>query len=121
VDTTKRRFPNSTADIKLELNFEYRFKLFWKLEGAFFMDAGNIWAVRKEDNREGALFQWDKFYKEFALDSGLGLRFDFSFFLFRTDFGMKMRDPSRPEGNRWIVGKTGWNGYAINIGIGYPF
>ena len=120
---TIKKFPNSTGDIKLEINFEYRFKLFWKLEGAFFMDAGNIWAIRKEDNREGALFEWDKFYKEFALDSGLGFRFDFSFFLVRTDIGMKMRDPAQLEGSRWIIGsrKLGRNDFVFNLGIGYPF
>jgi outer membrane protein assembly factor BamA len=123
-DTTRiRKFPNSTGDIKLEINFEYRFKLFWKLEGAFFMDAGNIWAIRKEDNRAGALFEWDKFYKEFAMDSGLGFRFDFSFFLVRTDIGMKLRDPSEPEGNRWIPGSRKFtrSDFVFNLGIGYPF
>lgn len=123
-DTTRvRKFPNSTGDIKLEINFEYRFKLFWKLEGAFFMDAGNIWAIRKEDNREGALFEWDKFYKELAMDTGLGFRFDFSFFLVRTDIGMKLRDPSQPEGSRWIPGsrKLNRSDFVFNLGIGYPF
>ena len=117
------RYPNSTGDIKLELNFEYRFKLFWKLEGAFFVDAGNIWAIRKEESREGALFKWNNFYKEYALDSGLGIRFDFSFFIFRTDVGMKMRDPSLPEGKRWITGsrKLTTSDFALQIGIGYPF
>lgn len=118
-----KKYPNSSADLKLELNFEYRFKLFWILEGAFFMDAGNIWAIRKEDTRPGALFQWDRFYKEIALDSGLGFRFDFSFFLARFDVGMKMRDPSQPVGNRWILGTRKLNSgdFAFNIGIGYPF
>lgn len=121
--TSSSKYPNSTGDIKIELNFEYRFKLFWKLEGAFFMDAGNIWAIRKEDNREGGWFQPKSFYKEFAMDSGLGFRFDFSFFIFRTDIGMKMRDPSLPEGERWILGnrKLVRDDFAFQIGIGYPF
>jgi len=118
-----KRYPNSSADLKLEVNFEYRFKLFWVLEGGFFMDAGNIWAIRKDDTRPGALFQWNRFYKEIALDSGLGFRFDFSFFLVRLDFGLKMRDPSQAAGNRWILGtrKLTSDDYAFNIGIGYPF
>jgi outer membrane protein assembly factor BamA len=118
-----RKFPNSSGDIKLEFNFEYRFKLFWKLEGAFFVDAGNIWAIRKEDNREGALFEWNRFYKELALDSGLGFRFDFSFFLVRADVGMKMRDPSQLSGNRMIIGnrRLTRDDFVFNIGIGYPF
>jgi outer membrane protein assembly factor BamA len=123
VSSKVRRFPNSTGDIKLEFNMEYRFKLFWVLEGALFMDAGNIWAIRKEGNSPGALFQWDRFYKELALDSGIGMRFDFSFFLFRVDVGMKMIDPSQDIGNRFIFGSRSisWNDLALNIGIGYPF
>jgi len=123
-DTSQsQRYPNSTGDVKLELNVEYRFKLFWILEGALFVDAGNIWAITKEDNRPGALFQWDKFYKDIAIDSGIGLRFDLEFVLFRTDLGMKMRDPGLNAGNRWITGtrKLQWNDFAFNIGIGYPF
>lgn len=121
-DTTNRtRYPNITGDIKLEFNFEYRFKLFWVLEGAFFVDAGNIWAIRKEDNRDGSWFQAKSFYKELAMDSGLGFRFDFSFFIFRTDIGMQMRDPSLPKNERWILGDLKRDNFAFQIGIGYPF
>jgi hypothetical protein len=116
-------YPNQVADIKLEANFEYRFRLFWKFEGAFFIDAGNIWAIRPEDEREGALFEWNRFYKEIAIGTGLGIRLDFNFFLIRGDFGLKLRDPALPEGKRFIPTNRGvkTNDLKFQFGIGYPF
>lgn len=117
------RFPNQTGDIKLEANAEFRFKLFWILEGALFVDAGNIWYLQS-DEFEGGLFRKDEFYKEFAVGSGFGTRINLSFFVFRLDLGVKLRDPSLREGNRWILGSRSldWqNDFTINIGIGYPF
>ena len=113
-------FANSLGDIKLEANLEYRFKLFWVLESAFFLDAGNIWSISSAEDREGALFEWNTFYDDVAVGTGLGLRFDFSFFLIRTDFGLKLRDPSRPQGNKWI-GNMKTENWTIQFGIGYPF
>ncbi len=116
-------YPNQTADIKLEGNVEYRFKLFWLLDGALFVDAGNIWAITKNDERPGARFLWDKFYKDIAVGTGFGTRFDFSFFIFRLDLGMKLRDPALPLNHRWIIGnqKLNKSDFTLNIGIGYPF
>lgn len=112
---------NQTADIKLELNAEYRFKLFWLLEGAIFADAGNVWNIR--GSVDDGLFQWKSFYKQIAVGVGTGLRVDFSYFLFRLDMGVKARDPSRKPGDRWMLGKyrTRWDDIAFNIAIGYPF
>ena len=116
------KFDNQTADIKLEANVEYRFKLFWVLEGAFFLDAGNIWDIRKNNAREGGLFKFDEFYKQIALGTGFGTRFDFNFVLFRIDFGLKLYDPSELQGVRWrpFAGYTS-NDFAFNFAIGYPF
>lgn len=117
------RFPNQTGDIKLEANLEYRFKLFWLLEGAFFIDAGNVWNLQS-DEFEGGLFRKEEFYKEFAIGSGFGTRLDFSFFIFRIDLGVKLRDPALPDGQRWIIGnrRLNWtDDFTVNIGIGYPF
>lgn len=119
-----RSFPNRTADIKLEANIEYRFSMFWLLEGALFMDAGNIWAIDHNDKREGARFDFNGFYKDIAVGTGVGLRFDFSFFIFRLDMGLKLRDPAEPDDKRWIHLHRGLNfnnDVAFNIGIGYPF
>lgn len=97
--------------------------MFWLLEGAFFLDVGNVWFLNS-DQFEGGLFHKDRFYKEFAVGSGFGTRFDFSFFIFRLDLGVKLRDPALPEDNRWIIGNRAlsWqDDFTVNIGIGYPF
>lgn len=119
---SRTRFPNQTGDIKLEANIEYRFKMFWVIEGALFIDAGNVWNLNS-DEFEGGLFRKDQFYKEFAVGSGIGARFDFSFFIFRLDLGLKLRNPARIDGERWIpMQDLTWNDdVTINIGIGYPF
>jgi outer membrane protein assembly factor BamA len=120
---TTTRYSNQTADIKLEANLEYRFKLFWVLEGALFVDAGNIWAINKNDDRVGALFELDKFYNDIAVGTGFGTRFDFSFFIFRFDLGIKTRDPEYDAGQKWIFGprKLAREDFVLNLGIGYPF
>lgn len=116
-------YPNQSADIKLEANIEYRFKLFWMLEGALFVDAGNIWAINRFDNREGAQFHFDRFYNEFAVGTGLGLRLVSSYFILRADLGLKLRDPSLEDGARWIPQNRSFNmsDLNFNIAIGYPF
>jgi outer membrane protein assembly factor BamA len=114
-------FLNQTADIKIELNAEYRFKLFWILEGALFLDAGNIWTYNYDEARPGTQFQFNKFLKDFALGTGTGFRFDFTFVIGRLDLGMKLRDPRAGEG--WIPGRRayGRRDFSLVLGIGYPF
>jgi outer membrane protein assembly factor BamA len=116
-------YPNQSADIKLEGNLEYRFRLLGRVEGAFFLDAGNIWAINKNDNREGALFKFDRFYNEIAVGTGTGLRFNFNYFIFRLDLGMKLRDPSLESGKRFIIGNYPVNAdhFNLSFAIGYPF
>jgi outer membrane protein assembly factor BamA len=116
-------YPNQSSDVKLEANLEYRFKLVSFLEGALFLDAGNIWAINEKDNREGAQFELDKFYKQIALGTGTGFRFDFTYFIFRLDLGMKLRDPSQNLGNGWIVGNRPITAddFSLSFAIGYPF
>ena len=121
-DDTK--FLNQTADIKLEANAEYRFKLFWILEGALFLDAGNIWAYYNDSARPGAHFTFNKFYKDIAVGTGTGLRFDFKFVIGRIDLGMKLRDPLLTGGSKWIMMRRPYNfrdDYTVVIAIGYPF
>ena len=122
-DTTTGKYKYNTGDIKLEANIEFRFKLFWIVEGALFTDVGNIWSISKSDLRNGVLFKWNKFYKDLAVGSGLGLRFNFSFFIFRTDLGVKMRNPANDIGKRWIFsgGSPTTKDLALNIAIAYPF
>lgn len=124
-DTTSKPFISSNkGEIRIEANIEYRFKFIWITEGAVFLDAGNMWT--RYEWGEGSAFTWRNFYKEIALGTGVGIRFDFSYFLIRTDFGFKLRDPKLPEGSRWIDLNRQVN-YPLNrrftfhFGIGYPF
>ena len=117
-------FLNQTADIKLEANAEYRFKLFWILEGALFLDAGNIWTYNDDPAQPGSQFILKKFYKDIALGTGTGLRFDFKFVIGRVDLGMKLRDPAIQSGSKWIIMNRPYNfrdDFTFVIGIGYPF
>lgn len=116
-------YPNSVGDFKLEANVEYRFKLFWLLEGALFVDAGNVWNINsKYEDRQGAVLRND-FYKQVAVGTGAGLRLDASFVLLRFDWGIKVKDPSKEEGNRFVLLDNGkWlSNTTFNIAIGYPF
>jgi outer membrane protein assembly factor BamA len=114
-------YPNQAGDIKLEANLEYRFKLISRLEGALFLDVGNIWSVN--DNRPGTNFKFNSFYKEFAVGTGTGLRFDFTYVVIRLDLGLKLRDPAIQDGSKWIIGKRKLTGSDLNLNfaIGYPF
>ncbi|WP_372775283.1 BamA/TamA family outer membrane protein [Mangrovibacterium sp.] len=122
-EAAEDEYPNQSADIKLEGNIEYRYPLLGIVEGAFFLDAGNIWAINSSDNRDGALFKFDEFYKQIAIGTGTGLRFDFNYFVFRLDLGFKLRDPSLPEGRRFIIGNYPITSEHFNLSfaIGYPF
>lgn len=115
--------PNQTGDMKLEANIEYRFDMFWKVAGAVFADAGNIWALKADDTEDGqaSLFKVSDFGKSIAANWGVGLRLDFGFLLLRLDLGMKIHDPAREQ--RW-VNPGQWlkrDNYALHFGVGYPF
>lgn len=115
--------PNQTGDMKLEANIEYRFDMFWKVAGAVFADAGNIWTLNTDGTQSSneAMFKWNTFSESIAANWGLGLRLNFGFMLLRVDMGMKVHDPVRE--NKW-VSPDQWlkkDGYALHFGVGYPF
>jgi outer membrane protein assembly factor BamA len=117
-------FLNQTADIKIEANAEYRFKLVWILHGALFLDAGNIWSYNYDQARPGSQFKINKFYNDIAVGTGAGFRFDLSFVLMRADLGMKLRDPWISSGSKWIVMNRPYNfkdDFTLVVAIGYPF
>lgn len=87
-------FLNQTGDFKLDLNAEYRTYLFWKLDAAVFVDAGNIWTLRDYPEQPGGQFKMDTFIKELACSYGLGFRFNFDYFILRFDLGMKAINPA---------------------------
>jgi outer membrane protein assembly factor BamA len=108
------------ANMKITLSAEHRFNLIGRFNGAIFVDAGNIWNVLDDVEDEDATFEGFNSLKNIAVGSGLGLRYDFSFFVLRLDLGFKTYDPSRPIGNRWFKNYNLGNA-VYNIGINYPF
>lgn len=86
-------FINQTGDLKLDLNLEYRTHLFWKFDGAAYIDAGNIWTLRNYEEQQGGQFKIGEFYKQLAFAYGLGLRLNFNYFILRFDTGMKAISP----------------------------
>ncbi len=115
--------PSQIGDMKLEANVEYRFPLVWKLEGALFVDAGNIWNIpRKEVNDTTGVFSFNNLGESIGLDWGLGIRMNLGFLLIRVDGGLRLHDPARAEGNRWVPVREWFpKNYAIHFGVGYPF
>jgi len=85
------------------------------------VDAGNIWLNKKNTNLLGAEFQFDRFYREFAIGAGFGTRFDFGFFVLRFDAAIPLRDPSMSPSDRWVLPHTTLKKINFNLGIGYPF
>lgn len=119
--------PDQSGDLKLEINSEWRKKLFSIVHGAIFIDAGNIWLYNNDPDRPGAQFS-SRFLSELAVGTGVGLRFDISFLVLRGDVAFPIRKPHLPEGERWVLseinfGSKEWRkqNLILNIGIGYPF
>jgi hypothetical protein len=108
------------ANFKLAFNAELRFPLIRDLKGAIFADVGNIWNVLDDVNVESFQFTGLEDLKELAVATGIGLRYDFGFFVFRLDTGFKTYDPGLPEGARWFKDYNFANA-VYNIGINYPF
>ncbi len=114
---------NQTGDMKLEANIEYRFNMFWKVDGAVFVDAGNVWTLRDTggENSAASKLMMRTFAKSIAANWGIGIRLDLNFLLLRLDMGMRLHDPARES--RWVRPDQ-WlerDGYAIHFGVGYPF
>lgn len=110
------------GDIWLEANLEYRFPLYSFLNGAFFVDAGNIWLLRENEDFPGGTLNLKKLPASIALDTGIGFRFDFSFFIFRIDGGLPVYDPGKLTDSRWFrISKFQLRNISWNFGIGYPF
>jgi outer membrane protein assembly factor BamA len=119
----KSGYIDQSGDIKLEGNIEYRFTMSKILKGALFIDTGNIWLVNEDESRPGAKFEMKNFYNQLAVGSGFGLRFDFGFFVMRTDVGFPIRTPYLQENNKnWLFGTDKiWSGGLFYLAIGYPF
>ena len=116
-------FINQTGDLKLDLNAEYRTSLFWKFEGAAFIDAGNIWTLRNYEDQPGGQFKCSEFYKQIAAAYGLGLRLNFDYFILRFDMGMKAINPAyETQEEHWaIVHPKLSRDFAFHFAVGLPF
>ena len=117
----KYSYLDQTGDIKLEANVEYRFPIFGDLYGATFLDAGNIWLLRKDEGRPGGEFTLKNFAKSIAVNTGLGIRYDLTFLVIRFDLGIALHVP-------YETGKSGYynipkfkDGLGLHFAIGYPF
>jgi outer membrane protein assembly factor BamA len=117
------KYLNQFGEIKLDANIEYRSRLFWKFRGVVFIDAGNVWTTREYETQPGGVFRLDTFYKQIAVAYGLGLRFDFDFFIIRLDGGIKAINPVYLSGKGKypiIYPKLGRD-FALHFAVGYPF
>ena len=118
---TKYGYLDQTGDIKLEANVEYRFPIFGELYGATFLDAGNVWLMRKDESRPGGELTLKNFAKSIALNTGVGVRYDLTFLVIRLDMGIALHVP-------YETGKSGYynipkfkDGLGLHFAIGYPF
>ncbi len=116
-------FINQTGDVKLTLNLEYRTYLFWKLNGAAFIDAGNIWTLRNYAEQPGGQFKMNTFYKQIAVAYGLGLRLNFDYFILRFDAGMKAINPAyrNKEEHFALIHPNFGRDLAFHFAVGFPF
>ena len=128
-DTVRDYVSEQPGELLLEGSLEYRFPIYSFVKGAFFTDFGNVWGLQEVKNRNGeyirrgAQFQLDTFYKQIAVGSGLGIRFDFTFLILRLDVATKIYDPTAPRTQRWALRNfnSTANPISFNLGSGYPF
>jgi outer membrane protein assembly factor BamA len=110
-----------TGDMTLGMNLEYRFPIFSVLEGAGFIDAGNIWTWQDQSSKQGSKFEIADFYKEIAVGAGFGLRLNIEFLILRIDVAAKVWNPAMEESKRFVLPNTKFKDLQVQFGIGYPF
>ncbi len=116
-------FINQTGDMKIDLNAELRGDLFWKFQGAFFIDAGNVWTLRDYKDQPGGRIKITSLWKEMAVAYGIGLRMNFDYFVLRLDLGMKAVNPNyrTNEEHYPLVHPKFSRDYALHFAVGMPF
>lgn len=117
-------FINQTGNLKLDLSVEYRTHLFWKFQGAAFIDAGNIWNTRNYLAQPGSQFKFNEFYRQIAVSYGLGIRLNFDYFILRFDGGMKAINPTEPHTSRLhypIICPKFSRDFTFHFAVGLPF
>lgn len=116
-------FINQTGDVKLDMNLEYRTHLVWKLDGALFVDAGNIWTLREYADQPGGQFRFDSFLRQIAVSYGLGVRLNFDYFIIRLDGGMKAIHPAYTDSYHHypIIHPNFGRDFTFHFAVGLPF
>jgi len=114
-------YVEQTGDLKFLMNLEYRPRLFGNLYGAMFLDAGNVWALRNEDNRDGSMFKLKDAYKQMAVGTGVGLRYDMGMFVIRLDWGVGLHVPYDTHKGGFYNVKSFADAQSIHLAVGYPF
>ena len=116
-------FINQTGDVKLDMNLEYRSHLFWKLDGAAFIDAGNIWTIHNYADQPGGQFRFDTFWRQLAASYGLGIRLNFNYFILRLDAGMKAVNPAYTDTRHHypIIHPRFRRDFSLHFAVGLPF
>ncbi len=112
---------DQTGDLKFEANLEYRFPIFADLNGAVFLDAGNIWLIHEDENRPGGQLKWGRFLKDLALGTGFGFRYDLQFIVVRVDFGIGLHVPYETDKSGYYNIPNFKDGLGFHLAIGYPF
>lgn len=120
-EENKYSYIDQTGDIKLEANIEYRFNIWGSIYGAVFLDAGNVWLLRYDELRPGAEFSLKDFYKNIALGTGVGIRYDLDILVLRLDMGIGLHAPyDTGKDSYYNITKFG-EGLGFHFAIGYPF
>ncbi len=109
------------GDIRLDVNLEYRAKLFWVVELGLFLDAGNIWTIKDYEDQPGGVFKFNKFYEQIAAAYGAGIRLDFKYFLVRVDMGMKAHNPASGQEHWPLLHPKFKRDSEFHFSVGYPF
>jgi outer membrane protein assembly factor BamA len=128
-ETIRDYVSEQPGELLLEGSVEYRFPIYSFVKGAVFTDFGNVWDIQKQKKpngdyiRDGAQFQLNSFYRQIAVGSGFGIRFDFTFLILRLDVATKIYDPTAPAADKWALRNfdSSANPISFNLGIGYPF
>ena len=117
------------GDVKFQANLEYRQRLFGNLHGAVFLDAGNVW-LRKDidlgvreisDLFDDSKFRFGDFFKQMAVGTGVGLRYDLDFLILRLDWGVGLHVPFETTKSGFYNIDRFSRYQTLHFAIGYPF
>lgn len=115
------RYVEETGDVKFQANLEWRMRIWGNLHGAVFLDAGNVWLLHEDDYREDALLKMNNFFRQMAVGTGVGVRYDLDYFVIRLDWGFGLHVPYQTDRSGWFNIPSFKQGNSLHLAIGYPF